>query len=177
MKLHHPLWFLAWSGACVIGLGLFGYSLTQQTEIQLQMGHTMGAVNQSVVQTSGIVASTSEALSPLLATTKALAGIETQEQQTVTDLQGMNDKLQKTAVTEQSIILHLNQLNGTTNAISGDLSGLSSVNGRILGVSQQSSSQGSIEAGRVGDLNGMTDVSISQLNQINHRLEALKLLP
>ncbi len=177
VNLQHPLWLTGWISACVVGLGLFGYSLTQQTNIQLQMGQTLTAVNQSVVQTGTIVGRTSRALSPLLGTTTALAGIETKEQSTVASLQGMNDKLQATAVVEASILLHFGTLNQTTQNVQGAISRLGTIDGKVLGASQASSQQGNTEANQVGQLNSMTDTSISQLQQINHRLELLKLAP
>lgn len=168
---------VSWLGAAVVGLGLFGYSLTQQTNIQLQMEHTMTAVNQSVVQTSTVVGRTTGALKPLLGTTSALASTEVKEQSTVSALQSMNAKLQATANVESSILLHLGQLNQTTRTVSHSLSTLNAVNSQVLQASRASSGQGQTEASQVGQLNSMTNTSIFQLQQINHRLSALSLLP
>lgn len=161
----------------VIGLGVFGYSLTQQTAIQRQMNDTMAAINQSILTTGQVVAQTSTVLQPLDATTHALASIESSEQATTSNLASMNVSLRNTGRTEQQIITALDGLNRTTGQVSTDLTDMQSVGNQLYSVSETSLHQATQEANSVGSLNRMTDTSIAQLHQLNSKLSALRLLP
>lgn len=166
------LWLVGLAGA-----GVFGYSLTQQTAIQIQMNQTMQQIDEAIVNTGRLVAGTATALHPLVSTTAALNSIEHKEQGTVADLASMNQHLAQLAQTEGGIVSGLGSLNQKTQSVSADLSVMSQVNASLLQSSGSSASQARLEATRVGQLNGMTSTSIGQLQQLNHKLSALKLLP
>lgn len=163
--------------AGLVGVGLFGYSLTQQTAIQIQMNRTMTQIDQAIIGTGQLVDGTAQALQPLVATTNALAEIEHKEQGTVANLANMNQHLADLANTETGIVTGLDSLNQVTHAVSVDLSNMSQVNASLLQSSMASSSQARLEATQVGQLNGMTTTSITQLHRLNGKLSALKLLP
>lgn len=174
----HKLWISSglWL-AGLLGVGMFGYSLTQQTAIQIQMNKTMAQINQAIVNTGELVDGTAQALQPLVATTNALNSIEQKEKATVADLASMNQHLANLAQTESGIITGLDSLNQVTHGVSVDLSNMSQVNASLLQSSVSSASQARLEATRVGQMNGMTNTSINQLHQLNGKLSALKMLP
>jgi chaperonin cofactor prefoldin len=161
----------------IAGLATFGYSLTQQTAIQRQMNETMGQINQSILTTSHVVAQTATVLEPLDATTKALSSIETSEEKTTASLASMNNHLRGIGATEQNIISSLDTLNNVTGQVSSTLTVMQSVGGQLYAVSEASLQQANGMSSRVGDLNHMTDTSISQLHQLNSKLSALRALP
>jgi hypothetical protein len=161
----------------VIGIGLFGYSLTQQTAIQRQMNGTMAEINQSILTTGHVVAQTGVVLQPLDATTTALASIEKSEQATTASLAAMNSHLKNIGNTEQQIISNLDVLNGVTGQVKSTLVDMQSVGNQLYTFSDTSLQQATQEAAAVGDLNRMTDTSIAELHQLNSKLSALRLLP
>ncbi|MCY0892192.1 MAG: hypothetical protein OWR52_01600 [Acidibacillus sp.] len=161
----------------LLGVTLFGYSMTQQTAIQGQMDNTMLTINQALHQTAPLVTATSKALTPLVATTSALIAIEQREQQTVGSIIQMNEQLQTTGNTEQAIVVGLQQLYSVSAATSQSISAVARVNGGLLSQSQSSAVQAHTEADQVTQLNDQTGVAISQLSSLNHKLSLLKLLP
>jgi|SRR5579875_1122659 len=164
-------------GLSVIGLTVFGYSLTQQTKIQLQMNQTMAQIDTSLGETTPLVSATSNALQPLVGTTLALANIERQEQLTTNDLFAMNQHLRTIANTERGILVELHNLDDVTTQVSQNIAAVSSVNQGIFSTSQTAASQAGEEAGQVGSLNQQTQTATAQLHTLNHKLSALKLLP
>lgn len=163
--------------AGLVGVSVFGYSLTQQTAIQAQMNQTMLQIDAAIVTTGGLVDGTAKALQPLVATTKALKTIEQKEQATVSDLTSMNQHLADSAQTENGIVQGLDSLNQVAQGVNHDLSNMSQVNALLLESSISSAGQANLEAMKVGQLNGMTATSIAQLQQLNHKLSALRMLP
>lgn len=163
--------------AGLLGLGTFGYSLTQQTAIQSQMNQTMNQINVSIATTGGLVAQTVTALKPLYSTTSALANIEIQQQSTISYLKQMNQHLQNLATLESSIVTGLDNLNQATQNVSTDLTGMAGLNNQLLNANGSSVIQANSEAAKVGQLSQMTNTSISQLHQLNGKLSGLKALP
>jgi hypothetical protein len=176
MKAAVGIRIVAWC-ASILGLGLFGYSMTQQTNIQLHMNRSMSALNGDVKATVPLVGKTVQALGPLTATTSALAQIELQEQKTVQDLATMNQHLQQIGVSEQAILSGMTAVYSATSGVNQSLQGVISANGGILSSSQSAASTASVEASRLGQMNQQTAAVISQLHQLNTKLAALKLVP
>lgn len=165
------------SGLAIAGLGTTVYSLSQQTKVQQHMNHTMTVIDQSIVATEHVTQQTTRVLSPLTATTTALAGIETQEQQTVADLASMNIHLGHINENEQGIVNTLGTLNQSTRGASTQLTAIASINHALLSASTTAADQAATEAGQVGNLNTMTATSIAQMSKLNHKLSALKAVP
>jgi len=163
--------------ASVLGVGMFGYSLTQQTAIQLQMNQTMDHVAVSLAATPPLVAQTAQALAPLTATTSALANIDRQEQQTVTDLTRMNEHLANIGASEKGIVRGLDHLNQATSSLTLQLQTVSSTNAQLLDENSIAANLGVKEANQVGDLSTQTNTSIEQLKRLNDKLSALSALP
>jgi hypothetical protein len=153
------------------------YSLAQQTKVQQQMNHTMAAIDQSIVTTTGLTKQTSQELTPLTSTTTALANIEEAEEQTVRDLVSMNNHLQTIAQSEQSIVDTVASLNQETKGASTQLTALKSINEGILGVTTTAAGQAQTEARQVGQLNSLTSTAIREISTVNGRLAILKALP
>ncbi|MGZ4163630.1 MAG: hypothetical protein ACXVDB_05310 [Tumebacillaceae bacterium] len=161
----------------VIGAGLFGYSLVQQTALQSRMNDTMALINRSIVSTGAVVKQTSQSLQPLVETTTALATIEQQEERTVTALNSMNAHLSKTAESEKGLITGLDNLNKVTSGVSSDITSMQGVNDSLLQLGGRSVSQAQQEAQQVGTLNQLTKTSIDQLRTLNQKLSPLRVLP
>ncbi|GMA62544.1 hypothetical protein NZD89_22465 [Alicyclobacillus fastidiosus] len=159
------------------GLGVFGYSMTQQTQIQSQMNHTMATMNADIAETTPLVRATSRALSPLTQTTAALSQIELEESQTVRDISAMNAHLQAIGTSEGQVLMGMNALYHATSDVNKALGGVTSTTDGILDASESSASSAGAETSRIGTLNQQTADVISQLNQLNNKLAALKLLP
>ncbi|MGB8954428.1 MAG: hypothetical protein WCC10_03590 [Tumebacillaceae bacterium] len=163
--------------AGLLGVGMFSYSLAQQTALQGQINEAMTVINHSLVSTTTVVAETSEALQPLYETTRSLAEIERQEEATVAALHAMNDHLVSIAKSEQGIVGGLDSLNGATQGVSDRLTGMSRVTQDILQSATQSKGQAVQEANGVGRLNALTSQTIQELKQLNDKLYPLRLLP
>lgn len=160
--------------AGLVGAGMFGYSLVQQTALQSKMNDTMGLINDSIVTTGAVVQKTSQTLEPLVATTASLVKIEQQEQQTVGDLNAMNAHLSNTATSERGIITGLDALNKITGGVSTDLTSTSRVNDSLLDLSKGSVGQAERMAENVGTINSLTATSIDQLHELNQKLAPLR---
>ncbi|MBX6353291.1 MAG: hypothetical protein IRZ10_08120 [Thermoflavifilum sp.] len=163
--------------AGLAGAGMFGYSLTQQTAIQLQMNQTMKQINQSIATSKKLTQQTSVILQPLVGTTEALAGIEQLETQSLSDIESMNNHLRDIAKGEQGIITGLDHLNVVTDQARTGLIRLASLNGQLLDANQQTASMAAEEATRVSQLNSMTETTIAQMHQLNQKFAALKMVP
>ncbi|MFB5190156.1 hypothetical protein [Alicyclobacillus fastidiosus] len=170
---------LTWVSTCLslAGLGVFGYSMTQQTHIQSQMNHTMTTMNKDVAETTPLVAATSKALAPLVATTDALSQIEQQESKTVLDISAMNAHLRTIGASEQQVLTGMTALFQATSDVNRGLGDVTSTTDSVLSASESSASGASAETSHIGTLNQQTADVISQLNQLNNKLAALKLLP
>jgi hypothetical protein len=160
-----------------LGIGMFAYSLAQQTLIQGQMNHTMTVIDSSLAKTGTVVAATSTTLQPLVDTTRALAQIETAEEHAADSLASMNNHLAQTAEGEKKIIAGLGSLNEVTSGVGGQLADLGQVTGNLLQAGADSKTQAAQIADGVAALNGMTDTSIAELKRLNDKLAALRLLP
>ncbi|KPV41980.1 hypothetical protein [Alicyclobacillus ferrooxydans] len=176
MPVTRVIRILSWC-VSLVGIGLFGYTMTEQTSIQGQMNHSMTQLNGDLQATVPLVGKTAKALNPLTATTSALATIEIQEEKTVQNLALMNRHLQAIGASEQMILSGMNSVYSTTTAVSQNIGSVSRANGDILTASTTSASTATTEAGRLGALNQQTGAVISQLRQLNTKLAALKLVP
>ncbi|HEU4963858.1 MAG TPA: hypothetical protein VFV52_08400 [Bacilli bacterium] len=161
----------------IVGLGLFGYSLSQQTEMQAQINQSMAMVNDSIGQTGAIVQQTSDTLQPLYETTRSLAEIELQEEATVTEVGAMNDHLARIATSERGIISGLASLDQATLSVSDKVTAMGQVTNDLLDVGASSKTQATQEAGQVAELNRLTGLSIAELRRLNSKLAALRLVP
>jgi hypothetical protein len=159
------------------GAGMFGYSLTQQTAIQMQMNLTMKQINESITTTRELTKQTSVILQPLVGTTEALAAIEKLEEESLSDIESMNGHLRDIAKGEQGIIQGLDRLNVVTDQARTGLIHLSSMNDQLLAANRQTLQMAQQEASHVSQLNHMTDTTISQMHQLNRKFAVLKLLP
>ncbi|WAH36145.1 hypothetical protein [Alicyclobacillus dauci] len=171
-------WFtvVSWV-ASAAGLGIFGYSMTQQTNIQMQMNRTMAQMNQSIHDTTPLVAATSKALEPLAATTSALSQIEIQEQHTVSDLAAMNTRLKTIGDSEGQVLAGMNSMLTETTAVGQEIGTVSNTTGGVLHASSSSAVSAQAEANDLAALNQHTADVIAQLHKLNTKLSALKLLP
>lgn len=164
-------------GLALLGMGMFGYSLTQQTNIQGQMNDTMAQLNRSIYDTNRIVNQTSVALNPLVKTTRSLANIEYAEQKTVSHLTSMNTALQTIGHNEQGIVNGLVQLTSTTLKVHSQLTSATSLNQAVQSNNSTAYSDATLEQQQVAALTALTPKTTTELATLNHRLAVLKLLP
>ncbi|MBL0385285.1 hypothetical protein JJB07_01385 [Tumebacillus sp. ITR2] len=160
-----------------LGVGMFGYSLYQQTQVQSQMNASMSVINDSIISTRVVIRETSTVLDPLTETTTALAQIEQREQATVQHLASMNAHLRTTADSETQIITGLDNLNSYVTHAGSSLQKLADTNHTLLQTGRTSLYSAQQEGGQVGQLNTLTTQTITQLRTLNGKLAPLRLLP
>ncbi|GAX90293.1 hypothetical protein [Effusibacillus lacus] len=161
----------------ILGVGMFGYSLAKQTQMQGEMNQIMASVNESIVATGTLVQETLEVLQPFQEITASLASIEQQEEQVVVQLAVMNGHLETTGLSEKNIIAGLEALNQQTRTVSQYLNGMSDVNSGLLKASSASVQNASRINGQLGEINGMTGQSIEELGELNEKFALLRILP
>ncbi len=160
-----------------LGIASFGYSIAKQTAIQMQMNTTMRQIDNSIVATGALVSRTSGALTPLVATTVALEGVELHEKSTVNNLKSMNNYLRAIGLTEQNIIHGLDALNASTDGVTQELSSMQNLNHELQVANQSSVKQGRSESGQIENLNSMTQTSVSQMHRLNGKFAMLRVIP
>ena len=165
-------WLTGWAG-----LGMFGYSLAQQTVLQGDINASMAVIRDSLAATGVVVGETSQTLDPLQATTLSLAEIEQQEQATADSLASMNGRLAAVAESEKGIIAGLKELNVSTVIVEGRLQAMGGVTGDLLRSGKTSGTQAATVAGQVTELNRLTAQTIAELKKLNDKLAPLRLLP
>ncbi|ARU63298.1 hypothetical protein CBW65_21660 [Tumebacillus avium] len=161
----------------LLGVGLFGYSFAQQTQVQGQINETMRLIDSSLAATGAVVAETSATLDPLSDTTRSLAQIGLQEEATVTQLAAMNGHLTDIATGERTIIDGLATLNTATQAADRELAAMTAVTRSILQAGVTAHAQAEQEADGVAALRRLTEISTAELQELNNRLAPLRLLP
>ncbi|MDP9727730.1 hypothetical protein ACOJUR_00165 [Alicyclobacillus tolerans] len=169
--------FIIKFAAALCGLGMLGASLAEQTQIQGQMNTTMATIRQSIAATIPVVEKTADALTPLVNISTSLQQIEQSEQQTVLNIDGMNQHLSIIGQEELSILGNFGTLNNVTLEVGQHLNTIGSLNQNLLSVSSASAATADNEDGSVLMLNRITAQSVAHLQNINRRLQALSLLP
>lgn len=165
-------WLTGW-----VGLGMFGYSLAQQTVLQADINGAMAVISESLASTGAVVGETSQTLDPLQATTLSLAEIELQEQATADSLASMNRRLEAVAKSETGIIEGLKELNVATVIVENKLQAMGGVTGDLLQSGKTSGTQAATVADQVTELNRLTAETIAELKKLNDKLAPLRLLP
>lgn len=164
-------------GAALAGAGTWGYGLTQQTAIEVQMNQTLQTISRAIAQTSNSAMQTSVALQPLVATSQALSGAELLQRSTAAHITHMNHTLVHVASIEQVIVSQLEALNSATLGVGGQLSKIVFLNSQLLTSSQTSVQQVQQVNNNLDHIGTLTAQSIDHLHHLNARFAAFKILP
>lgn len=167
---------LTWC-ASLAGIGMFGYSMSQQTQVQKQMDVTMQTMSADIAATTPLVAQASKDLQPLAATTTALASIEQAQEQTVKHIQSMNQHLVTIRSSEAQVLTGMQGLTKATAGVSTQLDSVGRTEHGILNSSTQAAAHAKTESTAISDLATQTADITQQLHALNGRLAALRLLP
>jgi hypothetical protein len=165
-------WLLSGAAGAVVIWALLG-----QVALQAQLNDALLGVKQNVALARDLTHGTAEALAPMANTAVTLQSMNGTLKSTTGDLAAMNGSMSRVMGYQQSILIRLKSLNGTTQDVVTLLGDVGRKNDTLLKSTAALATQTAGEADTLWQLSGSAGQSIRHMQTLNRRLAFLKRLP
>jgi DNA repair ATPase RecN len=175
--MKHTVSTWIWISLQLVLLGLLGWGMILQTQIQNRTNQTVEQVSEHIIRARELSKETNDVLLSLSRTADLMEQINGNLQTTEQTLRTMNGGIARVIGSEKRIVANLESWHRHADTMTKELESISGIHRQISPVARSMSEQTTKEDKWLKEMASLTDETIRQFRILNRKLAWLGMLP